>query len=194
MNKRLSLVIAIVAAALVAGIRSYYESSMPELVPTDAQGGIWIVYSAVMGVGTFFLCLILVYGSLAVLSKKNYVIATILFGAFLFIWGCTGNTLFRYSEIRTALTDAANPTTSPERLSELIGFPTGFGYEIDNRIASNPNSTEEILRTLSKKDQLGTLMCLARNPNTPDDVLAELSKNPDKWIQQSLENNPRNRE
>jgi hypothetical protein len=54
MNKRLSLVIAIVAAALVAGIRSYYESSMPELVPTDAQGGIWIVYSAVMGVGTFF--------------------------------------------------------------------------------------------------------------------------------------------
>lgn len=191
MNKNTPLFTAIITAALVAGTRSYYESAMPKLVPTDAQGGIWLAYSAVMSIGTFLVCLALVYYSLSAFSKKKYPITVLLLGMFLFVSWRTGYTLIQYSEIRTALADAANPATSPERLSELIGFPTGFGYEIDNRIASNPNSNEGILRNLSRRNQLGTLVCLARNPNTPDDILDDLSKNPDKSIQQSLRLNPK---
>ena len=101
-------------------------------------------------------------------------------------------------QIRTALLDAQDPETSPERLRALVGYETGFGYEIDNRIASNPNTPADVLRSLhGKPDQVGTEMSLARNPNTPDDILLDLAKRGDDWkkyIQDSLEANPRYRE
>ena len=194
MNNRNALIVAVPLAALVAGVRWTYESSMPDLVPTDAQGGIWVLYSAVVSIGTFLLCFVLVYASLVIWRAKRHFVAVPLFASFLLISGCTGNTLLRYSVIRTALADAANPATSSERLRELIGFPTGFGYEIDNRIASNPSSDEESLRILFRKDEEGTLVCLARNPNTPKDLLEELKLNPAEWIQRSLATNPNSNE
>jgi hypothetical protein len=103
--------------------------------------------------------------------------------------------MVRLGQVRRGLADAADPATPPERLRALAGYRTGFGYEIDNRIASNPNTPVDVLRDLhGKPDQVGTEMCLARNPNTPDDILVELSKRDDEWkesIQQSLALNPR---
>lgn len=193
MTARRRWLIAAIAAAVVAGTRFHYESSMPKLVPYDAQGGIWIVVSVVMSSVTFFILLGLGYGALKFFSQKRHVTAILLSLAFFTVTAYTANTLMGLHSIRVALTEAKNPTTPPERLRELIGFQTGFGYEIDNRIAANPNSTADILRILSRKDdQLGTLTTLARNPDTPADILDDLSKNPDKWIQKALEENPKN--
>lgn len=103
--------------------------------------------------------------------------------------------MLQLKEIRLALADAANPTMNPDRLRALVGYQSGFGYEIDNRIAENPNTPVDVLRSLhGKPEQVGTEMCLARNPNTPDDILLELAKRDDKWaewIQKSLAMNPR---
>jgi hypothetical protein len=116
----------------------------------------------------------------------------------LLVGGCTVDRLVALKHIRTALHDAQDPTTSPDRLRALIGYATGFGYALDNRIASNPNTPADALRSLYvRPDQVGTQMKLARNPNTPDDILLDLAKRDDKWrqyIQASLDANPRYRE
>jgi hypothetical protein len=191
LNKKALPYIAALTAAPVAGIRWYYESSMTQLVPTDAQGGIWLAFSAVLSALTFVAGCATVYGVLVFLKRRKFIAATVMAILFLTIVGYTGKTLVKYAEVRIALTDAANPATSPDRLHELIGYPTGFGYEIDNRIALNPNASVETLRTLFKRpNQTGTLMCLARNPHTPEDILDALSKSGDTWILQSLGQNP----
>lgn len=184
--------IAALMAALVAGIRWYYESSITRLVPNDAQGGLWVAYSAVMSTATFIAGCFIAYHLLIALKQRKPVAAALMSLMFIGIVVWTANTLHNLAQRRTALTDAANPKTRPERLHALIGFPTGFGYEIDNRIALNPNTSVEALRILYKKtDQHGTLTCLARNPNTPDDILDGLSKSGDTWILQSLKLNPK---
>ena len=82
---------------------------------------------------------------------------------------------WNYNVGRQALADAASRTTSAERLSELVHFDgIQAGYELDNRLASNPNTPAESLRELSLRDQAGTRMLLARNPNTPVDLLQQL--------------------
>jgi hypothetical protein len=83
---------------------------------------------------------------------------------------------WQYDQGRRALADAANSATSPERLAELVHF-AGIqpGYELDNRLARNPHTPPESLRTLAARvDQQGTQMLLARNPRTPADVLPKL--------------------
>ena len=102
----------------------------------------------------------------------------------------------RYYDARRALFDASAASTSPERLRELVNFDgIQAGYELDNRIASNPNTPPDILRLLhGRPDQVGTEMCLARNPNTPDDVLLNLANRDDDWSQyitDSLKRNPK---
>lgn len=108
--------------------------------------------------------------------------------------GCTGYYMVILAQIRGALADAENPTTSPERLRALVGYQTEFGYEIDNRIVSNPNTPIDVLRSLhGKPNQVGTEMSLARNPKTPDDILVELAKRDDSWrdlMQKALHSNP----
>ncbi len=84
-----------------------------------------------------------------------------------------GNATYRYAMGRQALADASNPGTSPTRLQELTQFHgIQSGYELDNRLASNPATPANALRELShRREQTGTLACLRRNHNTPNDVL-----------------------
>jgi len=171
---------------------------MPSLVPYDAQGGIWVAYSLVLSGGTFILASLFCVLALQFFGKRMRILGILCLLSLLFIGGCTLNSMLDLKQIRTALLDAQDPTTSPERLRALIGYETGFGYEIDNRIASNPNTPADVLRSLhGKPDQVGTEMSLARNPNTPDDILLDLAKRDDDWkkyIQNSLEANPRYKE
>ncbi|HVX16255.1 MAG TPA: hypothetical protein VHC22_34030 [Pirellulales bacterium] len=84
---------------------------------------------------------------------------------------------WKYAAGSRALADASNPATPAERLSQLVDFDgIQAGYELDNRLASNPNTSADALRKLSSRDQEGTNLCLARNPNTPADVLESLDK------------------
>ena len=66
------------------------------------------------------------------------------------------------------------------------------GYELDNRIAANPNTDPETLRELYFRRNLGTLMVLARNPKTPEDVLQEMVAHDitETLIRRSLKTNP----
>jgi hypothetical protein len=99
-----------------------------------------------------------------------------------------------------ALAEARNPSTSSARLDQLLQFAGSQGdYELDNRIAANPNSTPEILRKLYGRHQLGTLMILARSPKTPEDILQAMvdydltranQAFENEWIRKSLQQNP----
>lgn len=198
MKKRNTIVIALLAGLGISGSRFAYEASMPSLVPYDAQGGIWVVYSFVVSGGTFVLVSLFCALALQFFGKRMRMLGILCLLPILFFGGCTINRMVELKQIRTALLDAQDPTTSPERLRALVGYETGFGYEIDNRIASHPNTPVDVLRSLhGKPDQVGTEMSLARNPNTPDDILLDLVKRDDDWkkyIQDSLEANPRYRE
>ena len=81
-------------------------------------------------------------------------------------WFSTG--FIHLARVRSALIDSANPNTSPDRLRTLAHFLNGPEYEIDNRVA--------------------------KNPNTPDDPLLELANRKDeraKYISDALKANPR---
>ncbi len=198
MKKRNRIIIALLVGFGIAGSRFAYESSMPSLVPYDAQGGIWVAYSLVVSGGTFILASLFCALALELLGKHMRTLGILCLLPVVVISGCTVNRMMGLKHIRTALLDAQDPTTSPERLRALVGYETGFGYEIDNRIASNPNTPADVLRSLhGKADQVGTEMSLARNPNTPDDILLDLAKRDDDWkkyIQNSLQANPRYKE
>ena len=97
---------------------------------------------------------------------------------------------------KSALIDSANPNTNPERLAELVGYQSGFGYEVDNRIARNPSTPVEVLESLYEKEgQIGTDMSLATTPNTQNHILIELSMRRDEFwrprIIKRLQNNPK---
>jgi hypothetical protein len=92
--------------------------------------------------------------------------------------------------------DSTDPQTEPQRLRDLVGYQSGFGYEVDNRIASNPSTPIDVLESLyGIEGQIGTDMSLASNSHTPNHILIELSKRNDKlWrehILKSLERNPK---
>lgn len=99
---------------------------------------------------------------------------------------------FQFIEIHRALSQASTPTTSTERLSKIFHTNTFYyQYELDNRLARNNNSSEELLRLLyDRKDQTGTDTGLAANPNTPQDILVELENRDDPWIKKALQRNP----
>ncbi len=189
---------ALLVGLLIGGSRFLYESSMPSLVPHDAQGGIWVVFSSVVSGGTVLLVSLFCFLALRFFGMQMRLWGSVCLLPLIFIVGWTANTMIHLTQIRHALVDAANPTTEPDRLRGLVGYETGFGYEIDNRIASNPNTPVDVLRSLyGKSDQVGTVMCLARNPKTPDDILLKLASRDDnwkEWIQKSLAANPRYKE
>jgi hypothetical protein len=96
----------------------------------------------------------------------------------------------------TALVDAADSSTSPERLRELVNAEIGLGYELHNRIANNSSTPVQVLESLyGIEGQIGTDLTLARNPNTPNHILIKLSKRHDsgwrKNIVNALQNNPK---
>ena len=99
------------------------------------------------------------------------------------------------------LAEAKNPTTSSVRLGHLFQFAgtQDGGYELDNRIATNPQTPPELLRRLYGRHNLGTLMILARRSDTPEDILQAMVDHDlarvnqdfeNEWIRKSLKQNP----
>ncbi len=194
MTHAIRMILALLVGLLIGGSRYLYESSMPALVPYDAQGGIWVVFSLVASGATAIVASLLCFLALRYFGKHMRMRGSLALLGLILIGGCTANSMVQLKDVRLALVDAADPATDPERLRALVGYETGFGYEIDNRIASNPNTPVDVLRSLhGKPHQVGTEMCLADNPNTPDDILLELAERNDDWaeyIQKSLARNP----
>ncbi len=181
--------IAFAAITLLVFVRAGCEWGMMREYGADPQMPIWGIMSAI---------------TLAFWFVTGSVLAGLLIAFWPNRWGAPIGTLlivvwaiaisrasWEYQRGRQALADASDPSTSAEQLSELVHFDgIQGGYELDNRIASNPNTPPEALRELSKRDQLGTQMCLAENPNTPLDVLQELTNNKDADVIRDLRRNP----
>lgn len=197
-SKQVSIAIALIVGFAFAAFRFFFESSMPALVPTDAQGGIWIAYSLVMSGGTWVVVTVFCALALQSFGKRMRVLGVLCLLPILFIGERTVRTVIDLKEVRIALLDAENPATHPDRLRALVGYQSGFGYEVDNRIASNPSTSPETLRVLyARPNQTGTLIVLAQNPNTPDDILLALSSYDGEWrelVLNALDKNPRFRE
>ena len=111
MKKRNTIVNALLVGLTIAGPRFAYESSMPSLVPYDAQGGIWIAYSLVVSGGTFILASLLCALALQFLGKHMRTLGIVCLLPLLFIAGCTINSMVELKQIRTALLDAQDPST-----------------------------------------------------------------------------------
>lgn len=100
-----------------------------------------------------------------------------------------------------ALVEARDPATSPARLIQLLQFSgPQAGYELDNRIAANPNTNPEIMRMLYERHNIGTLMILARDPRTPEDILWDIvnrdlpqlkEENMQTWARKTIKMNPK---
>jgi len=159
----------------------------------DAQMGIWYMFMVVILL--FWLVTGFVAAGLLEAAWKSR--WRLLAASVLLIWvAAISWSSVRYYNGGRALFDASASSTLPARLRELTSYDgIQSGYELDNRIASNPNTPIDALRLLhGRPDQVGTEMCLARNPNTPDDILIELANRKDDWSQyitDSLKRNPR---
>jgi len=161
---------ALMIGLLVALLRLLPELSLIKSV-RDAQGGISIAFALGVGVSILVVTAGLALGAFSTKKWLRVALSVLLALMIAFVI----RERFVLAEIRTALADAADSTTPPDRLRALNGFDTRyFGYEIDNRLASNRSSPEDLLRALAQKDQMGTRTSLERNPNTPDDVLEQL--------------------
>jgi hypothetical protein len=186
---------AVAVAALVSAARWVLECRFVVPLVPDPQSSIWIMLSTVTSVGVFATVCAAAFVALRGFASGRLSVSVVacvpLLG--LLAWYSTG--VVKLVDMRAALLDSANPGTSAERLRELARYQGGPGYEIDNRVASNPSTPPDVLRSLhGRPDQVGTEMCLAANPNTPDDVLRGLAARDDEWsryIQRSLERNPR---
>ncbi len=182
--------VALLVVALLVGLRATSESAMMSEHGSDPQMAIWLMF-LVGKLGFWLLTGGLLSGLLAATWSKRR--ASLIVLALLFGWSVAiGVASWQYLRARQALADASNPSTSPGRLHDLVSF-VGIkaGYELDNRLASHPNTAAEDLRKLYQRNQLGTQMKLAANPNTPDDILEELVEHEDIWVQRCLARNPK---
>jgi hypothetical protein len=179
---------------LLVILRAASEYGMMRAHGPDAQMGIWFGF---MGVKLLFWFVTgAVAATLLGATWRRRGWSQVALGLFLVWAAAIGWSSLRYDQGRRALVDAAAASTSPDRLHDLASF-NGIeaGYELDNRIASNPNTRPDTLRLLhSRPDQVGTEQSLARKPNTPNDILRALSARNDEWakyITDSLKLNPR---
>ena len=185
------LILGSVTVVALVALRTISELGMMRLHEPDPQMPIWYMELAVklgfwIVLGVIPLVIIIAWRS----RWRVFVGPTLLL-----LWAvmiCLAS--WNYRRSAQALLDAANPSTSGDRLVELVDF-NGLkaGYELDNRIASHPKTPATALRRLYERNNSGTLMCLARNPNTPADILAKLAQEEDELIQQSLSKNPQYR-
>lgn len=153
----------------------------------DAQGGIALMAALVIAVFIFIISTLLFFR----MTKDRGALRIIWISLGIGVIGYQLSKVQRFHVIEEALASAADPHSEPSALVSLNGFDTVyFGYEIDNRLALNPNSPKELLRALYEKNQMGTKRCLARNPNTPVDILDKLSGEGDEWMNKSLQRNP----
>lgn len=186
---RTAHVLAFIVVALLLGMRAASEFRMMGVHGSDPQMPIW---------GMIVLIKLAFWSVLALLAWLPAVIGKTRLGLtaavlLLAIWSTAiCGAAWQHGRAAQALADADNPATPAKRLAELAHFDgIQAGYELDNRIASNPNTSADTLRELhGRRDQVGTEMCLARNPNTPVDVLDELADHPDEYVQRSLAQNP----
>lgn len=125
-------------------------------------------------------------------SSNGWPKRKVISAALLLIWVaaiCAAS--WQYQSARQALVAASDPLTPSDRLSELVHFRgIQAGYELDNRLAANPNTPSQALRELYQRGQLGTQMTLARNPHTPKDLLEQLANHQEEIVRRSLERNP----
>ncbi len=192
-SRRILLALAI--ATIVGASRWIYECRFVVPLVPDPQSPIWIMFSTVTSVVITLMTIPFAWIALRGLESKSLGVRLAALAPFVLLlaWFSTGFT--NLARMRSALLDSANPNTNPDRLRELASYTGGPGYEIDNRIAKNPNTPSDVLRSLhGRPDQVGTEMCLAANPNTPDDILVELSHRNDEWakyIHDALRRNPK---
>jgi hypothetical protein len=181
---RAMLAVAIIACVV---IRALSEWAMLSQFPADAQMPIW--WGSLVIKALFWLVTGLGIVWLTTIRRPRGLIAF----AFLVIWAVAIQwASVNYWQGRQALIQAVDPRTSPERLTKLANFQgIKAGYELDNRLAANPNTPASVLRELhQRKDQVGTQVKLAANPNTPEDILLELSRHEDVDVRRQLAKNP----
>ena len=185
---RMSVFVGLVVVVLIF-TRAASELAMMSVHGPDPQMPIWHVI-LVVKLGFWLTCGLIAWLTLVFWRTRiGLAVGLMLLAG----WGfAVGWSAWQYQRGWRALADASNPATSQERLRELVHFDgIQAGYELDNRIAANPNTPPDALRNLLKPDQVGTHMELASNPNTPQDVLQELVDHDDEWVRRSLEANPR---
>jgi hypothetical protein len=188
-HRRLAGIAAAVVVTCLLAARFFAETAMMGVHGSDPQMAIWWMFLYLQM--AFWLA---IGGGIAMLmvSYWHRKLGAGMLLITLALWaGAIGWSTWSYACGAKALADAANPSTSPQRLHELVDFPgVQAGYELDNRIADNPSTTPEDLRALSMRDQLGTKMKLAANPNTPADVLEKLFAEKDGYVWNGLARNP----
>ncbi len=183
---------------VVLVLRGVSERAMMDEFGSDPQMGIWMMFM-IVGLAFWLLTGCAVAGVLLLGWKNRWGFAV---GAVLLFGWTVAISLYswQFYQSRQALVDARDPATSPARLEQLLQF-NGIqaGYELDNRIASNPNATPEILRQLYERHNSGTLMILARSSRTPTDVLQAIVDHDlndathgssEEWIRKGLKQNP----
>jgi hypothetical protein len=198
LTRRLVGLLVFLGMMVLVVLRATSELALMRESGSDPQMGIWIM----------FMVSKLVYWVLA-----GGVVAGVLFfrnprwriamGLVLLVaWTLSIRTESWKLEIkRQSLAEARDPSTTSTRLKQLVQF-TGSedGYELDNRIASNPNATPEILRLLYERHNIGTLMIMARSPRTPEDILVAIvdrdlplveGEGMQKWVRKSMKLNPK---
>lgn len=174
-----------------------HELALMREYGSDAQMSIWIGFMVAKLV--FWLCWGGVVAGVLFFEKPRW---RILMGVILLLGWSYGITTesWKFQIEQHALAEARDPSTSPTRLEQLLQF-TGSqdDYELDNRIAANPNTSPEILRSLYGRHQLGTLMILARSSKTPEDILQAMVDHDlarvnqdfeNEWIRKCLKQNP----
>lgn len=194
-NKLQISLIAIVLSFAIAFTKYKVEVNLTDIV-VDAQAGVVVVFAFITSTILWALLALSIYKLIRTLTARDWSKALLL-GLVVAVLTC----LAAYSisgsfEKRRALLDSTDPQSEPQRLRDLVGFQSGFGYEVDNRIASNPSTPTDILESLyGIEGQIGTDMSLASNPNTPNHILIKLSKRKDNFwrehILQSLKRNPK---
>ena len=157
--------VAVSIVVLLVSLRAGCEYSMMSAHGPDAQMGIWFMFMFVQL--AFWLVTGVVAAALLTAAWPKLWWSLAAFALILVWMTAIGWSSIRYYDGRRALVDASAASTSPERLRELADFDgIQAGYELDNRIASNPNTPPDILRLLRRRpNQIGTEMCLAQNPN-----------------------------
>ncbi|MDV6314919.1 hypothetical protein [Idiomarina sp. HP20-50] len=195
LNKLHTILIATIISFAIAFTKYNFEANLTDIV-IDAQAGIVVVFAFITSAILWALLTLSIYKLIraSINAERVKVISYALITAILMCLAAysVGSSV----EKKNALLDSANPATQPERLRELVGFQSGFGYEIDNRIARNPSTPRDVLESLyAIQGQVGTDFSLASNPNTPNDILIKLSKYSDNawrdYILSSLERNPK---
>ena len=136
---------------------------------------------------TWFVSTVLFIG---IAQKQTFLIVLGVMGT-VPVLATAGINIYRSLATYRAFTDADNPQTSPERLSELVAFQLGArSRQLENRIASHAKTPASALRELFQRGHTGTLVSLARNPNTPPDILMKLSRSAERPVVEALKANP----